>query len=120
MFYTYSQNNSGGSFDYDPYAGISHYVIIEADTAERADARALEIGLYFDGVENDYDCDCCGDRWYPQTWYSSDAEGTEAPSVYGRRVDEVTKGDLGMKWIDGFEIFVHYADGTFKGFVDNK
>lgn len=36
MFYTFNQNNSGGSFDFDKARGITHYVIIEANSVEHA------------------------------------------------------------------------------------
>lgn len=109
-FFEYSQNNSGGNFDYDEERGISHGVIVEADDAKEADFRAERIGLYFDG---EGDCPCCGDRWY-----AADA-GDSTPMWYG---DPVTKldepnyfGGFNIKWIDGFELFVHYKDGTVKG-----
>jgi hypothetical protein len=62
MFYTYSQNNSGGKCK-----GPALYVIIEADSAKEANERAIsEAGLYFDGVADGIDCECCGDRWRPK------------------------------------------------------
>jgi hypothetical protein len=78
MFYTFSQNNSGGSFvDYA-------YVIIEADNHVEANELALEHDLYFDGASDDGpDCPCCGDRWYAQ--YDDD-EGTDKPEIYGENV----------------------------------
>lgn len=112
MFYTFNQNNSGGSFDYNPSAGISHYVIVEADNLSEAVERAKGIGLYFNGVEDFYDCECCGDRWY-EPW--SD-DGTETPTVYGESVDTFTGGSFGMKWIKGPEGYVHYKDGRIEGF----
>ncbi len=87
MFYHYSQNNSGGNFDYYPEG----------------------IGLYFDGSG---DCPCCGYRW-SEMW--DESEGKEVPTVYGVPVEEYDPRD-GIKWIDGYETFVHYADGSFKGF----
>jgi hypothetical protein len=77
MFFTFSQNNSYGKFVYDD--GLAHHVVIEAMNWKDANIRALDYGLYFDGVSRGRDCDCCGDRWYEQ--YAS--EGTEAPEVYG-------------------------------------
>lgn len=60
-FYFFNQTNSGGSFDVDNK--VCHRVIIEAsDDAEAIDI-AENIGIYFDGCENGYDCSCCGDRW---------------------------------------------------------
>ena len=77
MFYTYSQNNSGGSFDIDAENGLAHYVIIEADSMEEANEKATSIGIYFDGVEDGMDCECCGDRW------SSDPDEYKTPMIYG-------------------------------------
>lgn len=96
MFYQFRQNNSGGSFHISESEGIGIRVIIEANDADHANARAEEIGLYFDGCENDIDCECCGDRWY-RAW---DDDGSETPKLYG---DEVTDGD---------DVYIHYLDGT--------
>ena len=76
MFFTYVQNNSGG-FDLG-----SRFVIVEAETAADANERALteNTGIYFDGVSEGYDCDCCGDRWMAQY---SDADADEVPSKWG-------------------------------------
>lgn len=71
-FFTFWQNNSGGYF-LEP----AEYVIIEAPNAEAANARAIEAGLYFKGVEAGIDCECCGDRWSEQF-----DEGHEVPSIY--------------------------------------
>ncbi|ANT41068.1 hypothetical protein BI024_gp64 [Streptomyces phage Nanodon] len=107
-FFEYNQNNSGGSFDRDHSAGISHYVIIEADSAIEANAKAEVIGLYFDG---EGDCSCCGDRWY-EAW--SDDKGEAVPSVYGTPVSDY---DFTGGWItDGPECYVHFADGRVQGY----
>jgi len=60
-FFTYRQNNSGGSFVENEHVNI--FVIIEADSAKQADNKAKSIDIYFDGCENGTDCHCCGDRW---------------------------------------------------------
>ena len=113
MFYHYSQNNSGGSFDFDKKAGITHHVVIEAESASLADRRAESIGLYFDG---EGDCPCCGNRW-------SEAdcnEGTEVPSVYDRPLGVVLKDHWGGWMKEGYETVVHFADGSMKWYgVDN-
>ena len=59
-WFRYDQNNSGGGF-----TGPAIEVWVQAATAGEADAVAESIGLYFNGVEEDMDCPCCGDRWYP-------------------------------------------------------
>ncbi len=111
MFYTYKQNNSGGNFHFDEQAGISHFVIIEADDVTAANSRAEAIGLYFDG---DGDCECCGSRW-GESW-SDDA--ASVPEVYGKAVvlgqsfaDADTAESYIHKWITGPEGFIHYLDG---------
>lgn len=58
--YAFDQNNTFGSFD----AGVGHTVLIEASTAEEANQRAEQVGVYFDGVGLGRDCECCGSRWY--------------------------------------------------------
>jgi len=104
-FYSYSQNNSGGSFVHDAEAGIGHYVIVEAKSALDADRRAESIGLYFDGSG---DCECCGNRWSEQ-W--SD-EGKDKPMIYDQDVSEGVYKESWMDW--GLPSYIHYADGTIK------
>jgi len=111
-FFTYNQNNSGGDFWYDEKRGISTFVIIEAESASKADARAEEIGLYWDGVGSGTDCDCCGDRWHPKY----DGGGDAIPSVYGVPVHFLTVKNELSRWQSGYECFVHYADGRIIGF----
>ena len=61
-FYLYDQNNSGGSFIVDE--DVTHRLLIEADSVEEANQKAVELGVYFDGCDEGMDCPCCGDRWY--------------------------------------------------------
>ena len=49
-FFEFCQSNTGGSFDVDDK--LAHRVLIEADTAEEAIAKAEELVMYWDGVEN--------------------------------------------------------------------
>jgi hypothetical protein len=77
-WFQYTQNNSGGSFDVGEK--VSHYVLIQAPTASQADSIAEAIvGIYFNGVEDGTDCECCGDRWNG-TW----SDGDNEPLVYGK------------------------------------
>ena len=62
-YYVYRQNNSGGAYDVDLDMGLNINVIVEADSIGEANVKAREIGIYFDGVANGTDCECCGDRW---------------------------------------------------------
>lgn len=71
-WFTYSQNNSGGYFiDNDD---VSHLICIEAENADQANSRALEI-------TEDYGeyCTCCGERWYCSEW---EEDGASEPSQY--------------------------------------
>jgi len=73
-FFTYSQTTSGGVF-----CGPAKYVIIEAPSANVADAIAEDNGLYFDGCATGMDCPCCGDRW-DRAWSE---EGDDEPTISG-------------------------------------
>lgn len=77
MFVTYIQNNTGGST-----IGC-RVIIVEADSLEEADFIAESHGVYFDGVEKDIDCDCCGNRWHRASEYDT----AEMPSYYGAALD---------------------------------
>jgi hypothetical protein len=75
-FFLFMQNNSGGSFDVNET--VAHNVIIEAYSANDANARAEDIGIYFNGCDTGADCSCCGDRWYE----AEDHDGTDTPLIY--------------------------------------
>ncbi|MCY8493708.1 hypothetical protein [Bacillus inaquosorum] len=60
-FYEYTQNNSGGSFVTNDK--LCHRLFIEATSYEEADTIAEGLGVYWNGVSEGIDCDCCGDRW---------------------------------------------------------
>jgi hypothetical protein len=62
MFYRFNQNNSGGEFKKINGLSASN-VFVQANSAEEANDRAEEFGLYFYGCEDGRDCPCCGDRW---------------------------------------------------------
>ena len=78
-FYTFYQNNSGGTFAL-PAINVS----VEADSADEANDIAESHGVYFDD-DYDIDCECCGQRWYRATeWDAVDepAEPTEYEVSY--------------------------------------
>lgn len=106
MFYTFDQNNSGGVFREDRLAGISVYVIVEADSEAEAIEKALYIGIYFDDTY-DIDCECCGQRW--SRWIT----GYEQPLIYGQLADGSWQPRY-HKWAEGPEAYIHYKDGTVK------
>lgn len=115
-FYHYRQNNSGGAFEFDHDKGISVNVIIQASSAEEADEKAGEIGLYFDGVESGRDCGCCGDRWG-----GCCGPGEQLPSIYSAPVEEyylASDGSRPYRWTPKGEAdcYVHYSDGSVVGY----
>lgn len=63
-WYEYNQNNSGGHFDADK--SVCHRLFVQAENADAANSIAESLGVYFDGVDDGRDCECCGDRWYRQ------------------------------------------------------
>ena len=75
-WFTFDQNNSGGSFHVDDNVG--EYVIVQAENADQSNRLAEKVGLYFDGVG---DCDCCGNRWHEVY-----GDGTEKPEVYSEEI----------------------------------
>jgi hypothetical protein len=62
-FYEFEQNNPGGRLDVDDI--LCHRIFIEAESYDEANKIAEDLGIYFDGVEEGMDCECCGDRWCP-------------------------------------------------------
>ncbi|MEK9748244.1 MAG: hypothetical protein VW443_04740 [Pseudomonadales bacterium] len=87
MWYTFSQNNSGGVWD------GPQYVSVEADTADEANEIAeIHMDIYFDGCHDGSDCPCCGDRWYRV----NEHDGDVYPSVYGKSPKTLLNGISGM------------------------
>jgi len=96
-FYTFHQNNSGGGID-DSY-GLGWTVVIEAEDADSANAKAEAVGIYFNGCEEDesgysMDCPCCGDRWYPAWEYEEEHQAFEFET--GMWVHFDLHSDLGL------------------------
>jgi len=110
-FFTYDQNNSGGVFELTD--DLTYRVIIEAESAKEANAKLESLGGYFNGVEKEIDCDCCGDRWY-SAW-SEDA-GNPEPLLYGQTPAEYVTGKSFLWMPKGKNIVVHYANGRKEWF----
>ena len=108
MFYTYSQNNSGGSFIVDDT--VCQYVIIEADDYALANDLAEYKGIYFNGCDDDIDCPCCGDRWY--TVGHCDAK--DEPLIYSEKPENYS--DMFTER-GGVYCRVYYQNGDVKEFV---
>ena len=98
MFFEFDQNNSGGTFLIDDNIGIGPRVWIEAESAEHADEKAAEIGIYFNGGDDGRDCPCCGDRWYE----------ARHKGVNAVEVDQMWD----FHWHD--TVYVHRADGSIE------
>lgn len=109
MFFTFHQNNSGGSFHIDHK--VTQFVIIEAKNAKQANSIAESIGIYFDGCENDRDCSCCGDRWYR----TSDYDGKDKPLLYGE--DPSNYKSMFVEKRKPY-CYVHYLDRTVKQYSE--
>ncbi len=95
-FYYFRQNNFRGIFEIDDAAGIGPSVWVEAQNYRQANSRALSLGIYFDGVKSECDCECCGERWYPAC--KSDAE-------------EAVRISLGYDFSWHNTVYVHTIDG---------
>jgi len=110
MFYTFNQNNSGGRFSFNEKAGITHFVIIEADNVDEANSLAEDLGIYFNGCDDGRDCPCCGDRWYPVDNDSYDCK--DSPVIYGKSPKEYVTAKDSCLWMNkGKEACVHYKNG---------
>lgn len=97
-------------YDTNPFRGISRYVIIEANSAEAANDRAIALGIYFYGVDSGEDCECCGDRWFPV----EAQEGSDSPMLDGCGV--VIKAAAAPD--RAYAGYIHYAAGAVKAFGD--
>lgn len=98
MFYTISQNNSGGYFDHEPTKGIGYALCVEAVSKADAEARLEAI---VDSYAQGGDCPCCGDRWSIYIWKE---DGTPEPMLYG----EPLRGSWGIP------SYIHYLDGRIE------
>lgn len=108
MYFFFDQNNPNGVTLQDAERGIGHFVIIEADSANAANAKADSIGLYFDGVSEGMDCECCGDRWNRVVDY----DAREVLTVYGQELDPEERV-LEAVWFGGRATgYLHRANGS--------
>jgi len=126
FWYEFRQNNSGGRYDINE--DVSVRVLIQAATPAEANARAEQVGIYFDGCHSNLDCDCCGDRW-DKAW-----DALEDFTVYSwmgiGRPDTVTYDSVfdyaqavaDEGWGDNKkpEVIVYFADGAKIRFYNSK
>jgi hypothetical protein len=108
-WFTFHQNNSGGQYEVNHDVDV--FVIIQAHNAAEANALAERIGIYFNGVDEERDCECCGDRW-SATYYKD--RGTDEPEIYGERVpwssDSVLTSEGNPKYglPDGVKVYPYH------------
>lgn len=75
-FYKYAQSNPGGIILKD----MPMVLLVQAPSAEVANGIAESHGVYFDGIMNHVDCECCNDRWYRAEEYEA-LEGLTAEEI---------------------------------------
>lgn len=97
-WYLFSQNNSGGAFIVND--DVAEEVLIQATSPEKANEKAEEIGIYFEGIEKEIDCECCGDRWSSATDYDK------------VNIDEYVKHSPMHYFRD--DIYLYFFDGRVK------
>jgi hypothetical protein len=106
-YYMWRQKNTGGSFITDD--DVSRFVVIEAEGYDQAEEKAFDLGIYYNGVDSERDCSCCGDRWYEGDLVEL-KDGDTIEDYLQREEDEYPCRDT--------MTILHLADGskkTFKG-----
>lgn len=112
-WWCFDQNNSGGWFAHDAEAGIGYAVFVEAKNQDEASARAMDIGIYFDGVRDGIDCGCCGDRWDEPR-----EDGSNQPEKYGQVWRAANANEQPTReW--GIPSYIHPLDGAFHVAVED-
>lgn len=97
-FFEFHQNNSGGHFWVTEEIG--HRTFIQAKSPAEANEKALQIGIYFDGVSSGADCECCGNR-FSEIW-ENDTGCLESEIKFSTYA---STGDT---------MVIHYANGESK------
>lgn len=104
IYYEYRQNNPDGSFRYDEKRGISHFLFIEADSPEAADARAEKIGIIFDD-----------ERWHEANDWDATEDIPKANAVLVRNDNDKDSYQFKMMGKNEYETFIHPLKGDFYG-----
>jgi len=107
-WFSYKQNNSGGRVVQND--SVDWFVWIEAESVRVANARAEDVGIYFDGSG---DCSCCGDRWSEPWEDEGDAEPMNYDTPVVREVGaKAFGGGLSMSSMYDGTMHLYHADGT--------
>jgi hypothetical protein len=96
-WFTFRQNNSGGSFAVDDQ--VAEVVCIQARNASEAIRKAEEVC----GPSGEDWCGCCGERW---SYWISDEDGTDGPTLYGEPIHAASG------WCVGDGVRLHHFDGS--------
>ncbi len=119
-FYHFRQNNSGGNWVLNESLGVEVY--IEADSADEANSRALQVNIYFDGCRDGEDCSCCGDRWHrvDEGGYNTIRDKRREGDIVFNTIEEYVAHRVSQDhwWGDPMAV-IHYKDGTKKVFNKN-
>jgi hypothetical protein len=105
--FNFNQNNSGGSFVTDE--NVTYDTLFESKTSKGANKKAKEVGIYFNGCEEGYDCSCCGDRWSkayhdtPDNYSVFEFPDKESAIAYFEKEE---------KGMFRTEKIIHFKDGT--------
>lgn len=123
FWFEYRQNNSGGRFITDD--DVAKYVLIQETDAGPANHKAEQVGIYFDGCNQGWDCDCCGDRWNEvgdplDDFSTSDYKNNWTRKVHDNVIDYAKAIAAGDTFSHKGEnsVIVYFADGhkeIFKG-----
>lgn len=113
-FYEYTQNNSGGHFEVSEK--LCHRLFIEADSYSESESIAEDLGVYFNGVDDGFDCGCCGDRWYSgdEVDLSEINENGYEVSVYDGL------GDAEKVWRDGYGAYEIHTEPNWQKTIFRK
>lgn len=103
------QNNSGGSFCVDNSNGTGERVFVLAKDEDTAlDLLEGKSVVYFDGVSQGLDCECCGDRW----WRAADEIEDENNKVvsfssFDEAYDFVVDYVKNDRWLRDYVCYLH-------------
>lgn len=120
-WYEFRQNNSGGSFRMNE--NVTVHVLIQADSTKNANAKAEEVGIYFNGCRAGRDCDCCGDRWYEagdamESFTTYEWKNNWTPVEYANAREYAQAVADNDTWAnkDNPTVILYYANGTVERF----
>lgn len=120
--FLFRQNNSGGYFTVDDTVDVN--VVIEAESADQANEIATKhLGIYFNGVDAGFDCECCGDRWYPVE-ESDETDKVRISLLLGAHtaqdLKDNTPQDTRFYYCVGDSVIAHHLCSSTDGKLDSE